>query len=137
MSDELRTVVPEGTGPVVLVVDDEPAVRDVEARILRQRGFRVIEASSGVEALKLIEGGLKLDLLIADLRMPELSGEEMVRRIHTTQADLKVLYVTGVIDRLLDARLLRVGEAFLEKPFSADGLAEAVTLLLTGSLRKP
>ncbi len=124
----------DGEGPLVLVVDDEAPIRQMESRILRLRGFRVMEATDGLEALRMLDGGLVIDLLIADLEMPELPGEEMVRRIHATRHDLKVLYVTGNIDRLLDNRLLREGEAFLDKPFTADGLFEAVSLLLTGSI---
>ena len=122
-------------GPLVLVVDDEAPVRQMERRILQLHGFRVIEAANGPEALAVLEKGQPLDLLIADLEMPELAGEEMVRRIHTSRRELKVLYVTGNIDRLLDKRLLREGEAFLDKPFSSEGLVEAVSLLLTGSIR--
>ena len=73
---------------------------------------------------------------MADLDMPELGGDEMLRRVRTTRRDLKVLYVTGHVDRLMDARPLWVGEAFLEKPFSAAGLTEAVSLLLHGTLKK-
>jgi two-component system cell cycle sensor histidine kinase/response regulator CckA len=124
-----------GNGPLVLVVDDEAPIRQMEKRILQLHGFRVIEASTGADAVRLLETGLEVDLLIADLEMPELSGEEMVTRIHTSRRDLKVLYVTGNIDRLLDRRLLREGEAFLDKPFTSDGLFEAVSLLLTGSIR--
>ena len=122
-------------GALVLVVDDEAPIRQMERRILELHGFRVAEASNGLEALRMLDDGMALDLLIADLDMPELSGEEMVRRIHISRHDLKVLYVTGNIDRLLDKRLLRDGEAFLDKPFTADGLVEAVSLLLTGRIR--
>lgn len=120
-------------GPLVLVVDDEASIRQMEMRILQKGGYRVIEASGGKEALAVLRDGVALDLLIADLDMPELSGENMVRRIHTTRPNLKVLYVTGNIDRLLDARsLVWEGEAFLDKPFTANGLLDAVSLLLTG-----
>jgi two-component system, cell cycle sensor histidine kinase and response regulator CckA len=135
MTGEDLPVTTKDARPLVLVVDDEPPIRAMESRILQQHGFRVMEATNGLEALAILEKGLAVDLLISDLDMPELPGEEMVRRIHNTRADLKVLYVSGVIDRLLDQRLLREGEAFLEKPFTADGLAEAVSLLLTGSIR--
>ncbi len=75
---------------------------------------------------------------MADLDMPELGGDEMVRRIRATRPDLRVLYVTGNIDRLLDDERpeLRDGEAFLDKPFSAVGLLEAVSLILYGTLKK-
>ena len=68
--------------------------------------------------------------------MPELGGDEMVSRVRTTRPDLKVLYVIGRIDRLMDARPLWAGEAFLDKPFTAAGLTEAVGLLLHGTLQK-
>ena len=118
----------------MLVVDDETPIREIERRILEQGGYRVIEASSGVDALTMLQDGDPIDLLIADLDMPEISGDEMVRRIRSSRPDLKVLYVTGHIDRLMDTRPLWDGEAFLDKPFSMNGLVEAVTLLLYGTL---
>ena len=121
--------------PLVLVVDDEAPIRQMEMRILQAGGYRAVEAASGPEAIKMLDEGMALDLLIADLDMPELSGEDMVRRIHAVRPNLKVLYVTGNIDRLLDARsLMWEGEAFLDKPFTPNGLLEAVSLLLTGTV---
>lgn len=119
---------------LVLVVDDEAPIREIERRILEQNGYRVIDAASARDAFAQLEDGSTIDLLIADLDMPELSGDEMVRRIRATKPDLKVLYVTGHIDRLMDTRPLWEGEAFLDKPFSMNGLVEAVTLLLYGRL---
>jgi two-component system cell cycle sensor histidine kinase/response regulator CckA len=123
--------------PLVLVLDDEAPIREIQRRILEKAGYRVIEASSGADAFTLLEGTEDLDLLIADLEMPELTGEEVVRRIRMARPDLKVLYVTGHIDRLLDARsTLWEGEAYLDKPFTPRGLLEAVSLLLYGKLPK-
>jgi two-component system cell cycle sensor histidine kinase/response regulator CckA len=123
--------------PTVLVVDDEQAIRQLTRRILEAGGYEVTEASNGLDAIALLAGGAPLDLLIADLDMPELGGDEMVRRIRTTRPDLRVLYVTGHIDRLMDARpVLWDGEAFLDKPFSAAGLLEAVSLILYGTTKK-
>jgi len=121
-------------GPLVLVVDDEPPIRQMERRILEKAGYRTMEASGGEEAIAMLSA-INPDLLIADLDMPGLAGEEMVRRIHVVRPNLKVLYVTAHIDRLLDAQsIISDGEAFLDKPFTAAGLIEAVTLLLTGSI---
>jgi two-component system cell cycle sensor histidine kinase/response regulator CckA len=118
--------------PLVLVVDDERPIRSMEMRILQAGGYAVQEASGAREVFAMLDAGVAPDLLIADLDMPELSGEDMVRRIHAARPNLKVLYVTGNIDRLLDTRsLLWDGEAFLDKPFTANGLLEAVSLLLT------
>jgi two-component system, cell cycle sensor histidine kinase and response regulator CckA len=126
------------TGPLVLVVDDEAGYRELERRILERGGYRVIEASGGLDACRVLEGRDAPDLLIADLDMPDLRGEEMVRRIHTIRPELKVLYVTANIDRLLDAQSIAwEGEAFLDKPFTPKGLLEAVSLLLTGTLSGP
>ena len=123
--------------PVVLVVDDEDAIRQMARRILEGDGYQVIEACDGAEAVKLLAKDTPVDLLIADLAMPELSGEEMARQFRAARRDLKVLYVSGVIDRLLDERpILWEGEAFLSKPFTPNGLREAVALLLYGTLQK-
>jgi CheY-like chemotaxis protein len=120
----------------VLVVDDEAAIREIERLTLEAGGYQVTEASSGTEAIELLSHGAPLDLLIADLEMPELTGDEMVRRIRAARPDLKVLYVTGHIDLVMDARPLWEGEAFLEKPFNPTGLREAVALLLHGTLKE-
>jgi CheY-like chemotaxis protein len=125
-----------GPLPIVLVVDDEEPVRGFQRRVLETDGYQVLEASNGLEGLDLLAAGSAVHLLIADLDMPVLSGDEMVSRIRAIRPDLPVLYVTGNIDRLMDARPLWEGEAFLEKPFTAAGLREAVSLLLTGSLGK-
>ena len=118
----------------VLVVDDEAPIRAVQRRVLEDDGYCVLEASNGAEGIDLLAGDAPLDLLIADLDMPVLSGDEMVRCVRLARPDLRVLYVTGHIDRLMDARPLWDGEAFLEKPFSGAGLREAVSLLLHGTI---
>jgi CheY-like chemotaxis protein len=124
--------------PTILVVDDEAPLREVARRILEREGYRIVEAANGLEAIAELERAEAVDLLMADLAMPELSGEEMARRCRAAFPDLKVLYVSGVIDRLLDARpVLWQDEAFLEKPFTAAALREAVALLLYGRLSKP
>lgn len=123
---------------MVLVVDDEARVRELERRILETGPYTVIEASGAPEAFTILAGGQRLDLLIADLDMPELPGEEMVQRLRAARPGLKVLYISGNVDRLLDARkILDDGEAFLDKPFTAKGLLEAVSLLLHDTLRPP
>lgn len=124
--------------PIVLIADDESVVRDIARRILEDAGYRVLEASDGVEAVQVLEDGAQIDLLIADLKMPNLDGEEMVRQCRVSDPDLRVLYVSPVIDRLFDERpVLWEGEAYLQKPFSPVALIEAVNLLVYGHVTKP
>jgi CheY-like chemotaxis protein len=122
------------TGATVLVVDDDSEVRAFERRVLEGIGYGVLEATNGADAIDRMAGAARVDLLVADLQMPEVSGAEMVRRIRLTRPDMPVLYVTGRIDGLMDERSLWQGEAFLEKPFTVAGLREAVSLLLYGTL---
>ena len=68
--------------------------------------------------------------------MPVMRGEVMTQRVRALRPDLKILYVTGNIDSLMDDRQLWEGEAFLEKPFSKIGLLEAVALLMFGTTKK-
>ncbi len=127
----------ERTGATVLVVDDESEVRGFERRVLEGIGYGVLEATNGADAIDRMAGAARVDLLVADLQMPEVCGDEMVRRIRLARPDMPVLYVTGHIDGLMDERSLREGEAFLEKPFTVAGLREAVSLLLYGTLVTP
>ena len=121
--------------PTVLVVDDEEGVRMLARRILESAGYQVIEAANGAEGVKMIEANPQVDLLMADLDMPVMRGEDMAVRIRAIRPTLRCLYVTAHIDALMDERpLLWDGEAFLEKPFSRASLVEAVRLLLTGRI---
>jgi two-component system cell cycle sensor histidine kinase/response regulator CckA len=125
----------ESRRPVVLVVDDEEPIRRVARRVLEAGGYEVLDASNGFEALELLDKGAAIDLLMADLHMPQLDGGEMARRFRASNPDLKVLYVSGYTDELFENRqLLWDGEAFLDKPFSPRGLVEATSLLLTGRM---
>lgn len=117
----------------ILIVDDEAAVRSLVRRHLDDRGFALTEAASGQEALEAASKGGDLGLLITDEMMPGMEGHELARRLRIENPDLKVLYLTGYADRLFKAkRQLWELEAYLDKPFSANGLREAVALLVYG-----
>lgn len=119
----------------VLVVDDQANVRHLQRRVLERAGYHVTEARSGYEAVALFGDGQRFDLLIADIAMPGMSGVEMAFTIRRMHPDQRILYVTGQLGRLINARPLWQGEAFLEKPFSFRGLCEAVALLAIASFR--
>jgi CheY-like chemotaxis protein len=124
--------------PIVLVVDDEEPIRIAVRRILEGDGYHVIEAENGAKAVTLLEADRTVHVLLTDLEMPELTGEEMVRQLREKRPDLRVLYVTGHVDRLFSERpVLREGEAFVEKPFTSKGLLEAISLLLYRTFKRP
>src|SRR5437868_1965632 len=93
----------------VLVVDDEATVRGLERRVLSESGYDVAEAADGQEALEYLSKGQPLALLVADLDMPVLSGDKMVSKVRALRPDLKVLFVTAHIDKLMDTRPLWEG----------------------------
>ena len=117
----------------ILAVDDEPGVLALVRRCLDDQRVTLNEASSGAGALEHIAKGGPLDLLITDLRMPVMEGDELARQVRSQQPDLRVLYLTSHADRLFDAKeRLWAEEAYLDKPFTREALREAVALLLFG-----
>ncbi|MBI3403817.1 MAG: response regulator [Acidobacteria bacterium] len=121
--------------PAVLVVDDETSIRSYVSRVLEVAGYEVVIAGSGAEALERFKDMRRCDLVMTDLSMPNMNGDELARRLRLDDPDLKVLYLTGYSDRLFaEKQLLWDGEAFLDKPCSPKAVMEAVSLLLTGHL---
>ena len=117
----------------VMVVDDEAAIRDIQRLVLTNAGYDVVTAQDGPAALSLIDNDHPVDLVVADLKMPDMDGDEMACRLRTLHPDLKILFVTGHVDQLFTAQpVLWKHEAFLDKPFTAAGLLEAVSVLLSG-----
>lgn len=119
----------------VLVVDDEEPVRKFVERVLREAGYETRVAADGPEALEVAKSGPTVDILVTDLMMPQMNGDELVRRLRLEEPALKVLYLTGFSDRLFKEKsTLWQDEAFLEKPCSVKGLLQAVSLLYSGKL---
>jgi CheY-like chemotaxis protein len=85
-------------GGVVLLVDDDDDVRQITAGMLRELGYRVIEANGGSGALQALETAERIDLLIVDYAMPDLTGAEVVRRALIGRPDLRILFMTGYAD---------------------------------------
>ena len=120
----------------ILVVDDEPTILQFVDRVLRDAGYVPTLAGSGPQALEAAKPGV-FDLLLTDVAMPEMSGDELARQLRVIEPHLKVLYLTGYADRLFKEKItLWEDEAFLEKPCSVTGLLEAVALLVHGGFRR-
>jgi signal transduction histidine kinase/ActR/RegA family two-component response regulator len=118
----------------ILLVEDEPPVRAIARRILSRQGYTVIEASNGREALGTAESHAgEIDLVVTDMVMPEMSGRAFADVFLTAYPGTPVLFVSGYTDdELLRRGPLAPRTAFLEKPFTPDGLVEAVTAMLIG-----
>lgn len=115
----------------ILVVDDEAAVRRVLAKAVEDAGFHALAASNGREALEVLRGERRVDLLIADLVMPGMGGRELGRLARDVRPTLKVLHVSGHPgEEVVRLGLLEEGAPLLEKPFAAGQLTEAVRRLL-------
>ncbi len=116
----------------VLVVEDEAPVRSLACRILRDRGYSVIEAANGEEALhKTKEFAGEIHLVLTDAIMPGLSGRDLVSQIEITRPGIKSLYVSGYTDNaIVHHGILDSNIAFLQKPFSGESLARKVRRVL-------
>jgi two-component system, cell cycle response regulator CpdR len=119
--------------PRVLVVDDEESIRTFVERVLHLAGYETAVAADGAEALRIAEAQVPFDLLLADVVMPDMHGDELARRLLRLEPDLKVLYFTGYSDQLFaETTTLGANEAFIDKPATTKGLVEAVSLMLSG-----
>ena len=121
----------------VLVVDDEESVRKFVDRVMRSAGYDTATASDGPEAID-VASRITPTILVTDVMMPQMAGDELARRLRQKQPSLKVLYLTGYADNLFKERVtLWQDEAYLDKPCSIKGLLQAVSLLLFGRFDTP
>jgi PAS domain S-box-containing protein len=118
---------PKG-GARVLVVDDEPAVRALAARVLERAGYLVVTATNGVEALERYrEPGLPIDCVLLDVTMPRLSGEETLRELRRLDQAVRVVLTSGFNEQDMIARFAgRKLGGFLKKPFKASELLKKI-----------
>lgn len=115
----------------LLLVEDESSVRNLASEMLRQQGYRVMDARHGIEALELLKASDPFpDLIITDVVMPHLSGPEFVRRVRKWNPAAKVLYTSGYSDHPLLQDDVLDGIRFLQKPFTADVLTATVRNVL-------
>lgn len=122
----------------VLIVDDEEPVRKFVERVLREAGFVTWTASDGPDAIEVANKMPSVDILVTDLMMPQMTGDELSRSLRQHIGSLKVLYLTGFSDHLFKEKVtLWEGEAFLDKPCSVTGLLEAVSLMVFGTFETP
>jgi two-component system cell cycle sensor histidine kinase/response regulator CckA len=121
-----------GGAESVLVAEDEPAVRAILARLLREYGYTVLEARDGVHALELAEGApAPPDLVIADVVMPGMGGKQLAEALERRWSGIPVLFISGYTG--LDAvrrGLMDEGREFMQKPLEPDVVAQKVRQIL-------
>jgi PAS domain S-box-containing protein len=122
---------PATSEAVVFVVEDEVAVRKAVVRILSDGGYNLMQAAGPASALDLArQWSGPIDLLLTDIVMPGLSGDELARELRKARPDLRVVYMTGYSGEM-DATTLRVDGPVIQKPFTRDSLLAAVAEALT------
>jgi two-component system cell cycle sensor histidine kinase/response regulator CckA len=126
-SKENKTADLTGTG-TILLVEDEDAVRLFSSRALRDKGYRVIESSTGESALEFIKKGIdEIDLIITDVVMPKMDGPTLVKHIRDQNSNIKVIFISGYTeDSFGDSIQNDSGVHFLAKPFNLKELASKV-----------
>jgi len=116
----------------ILVVDDDPDVREVAVSSLESLGYQMLAAESGPAALKILSDAGRVDLLLADMAMPGMNGVELIRKAREQSPDLRAMLVTGYAD--VAAYSPEAGDFVLQKPYRLERLAEAVAAALRREL---
>lgn len=118
----------------ILVIDDDPSVRDVMEKMLSSEGFEVRTASDGLEGMRLIKSDSEIDLVITDMIMPEKEGIETIRELKRDFPHIRILALSGggrgSADWYLDLAAKMGADSVLKKPFVKQELVEAVQNLL-------
>jgi len=133
--EEDRKARARGGSETILLVEDEDQVRNLVREVLTARGYEVLVARHGPEALNISQRHAdRLDMMLTDVMMPQMNGRELYDRIVTQRPGLKVLFMSGYTDTgVVHGGTLDQGIAFIQKPFSSDALASKIRSVLDGN----
>ena len=121
------------SGRSILVVEDEPVVRELIVEFLTELGYAVREAAESHPALEILRSDARIDLLISDVGLPGMNGRQLAGAAREARADLKVLFISGYVPRAAAGNLaLPAGMDTITKPFALDELATRVRRLIEG-----
>jgi len=126
-------VPPQAGKETILLVEDDLSVRGLNARLLRSRGYNILEAGNGQEALRVAEQHTpgEIALLLTDVIMPEMGGKELAQHFRAAYPDAKVLFCSGYTQEAIDrGGELEPGIAFLQKPFTPASLSHKIREVL-------
>src|ERR1041385_7587548 len=123
----------EGNKKTILIVDDEPEIRKLVSAMVGQFGYHVLTADSGEHALKLYQNHkAPIELLIADVVAPGMSGPMLADKLTALQPDLKVLYISGYDNtHVVQKYVVEKGHALLSKPFTVEEMKSKVREMLS------
>ena len=120
-------------GEAVLVIEDEAAVRDLVVDVLKELGYRAIEAADGPTGLTILQSSIRIDLLITDIGLPGLNGRQVVDAALQNRPDLRVLFMTGYAENATIANgFLEPGMEMITKPFAIEALATRIRDMIEG-----
>ena len=131
----LATVHEVHEGATILVVDDDPDVREVAVSSLESCGYHLLAAENGLAALDVLKGTERVDLLLVDMAMPGMNGVEVIRRARERHPGLRALLVSGYAD--IAAFSPAEGDLVLQKPYRLARLADSVAKALRRERPKP
>jgi signal transduction histidine kinase/ActR/RegA family two-component response regulator len=134
-----REAAPARGTETVLLTEDDPQLRALATRMLAAKGYRVLAARDGEEALEVAakEPGT-IHLLLSDVVMPRMNGIELAKRLRVVRPGVRVLFTSGYTGRSLEGRgVLEDADTFLEKPFTEDALARKVRAVLDAAPEAP
>jgi CheY-like chemotaxis protein len=133
LTDEPIRELPMGQGEMILVADDESAVREITKSTLEACGYRVVAAGDGAEAVALFaQHRDEVKILLTDMMMPFMDGLATIRAVHKIEPGMKVIVTSGLKsnEKVVEASGLGVS-VFLWKPYTADKLLEAIACILS------
>ena len=116
----------------VLVVDDEPSVRMLVVEVLEEMGYATLEAADSLEGLKILQSGVRIDMLVTDVGLPGgMNGRQMADAGRQLRPGLKVLFITGYAESsVMGHGHLEPGMQVLTKPFAVEALASGIKGLI-------
>ena len=118
----------------VLVVEDETAVRMLVVETLAELGYTALEASDGPAGLRILQSGVRVDLLVTDVGLPGLNGRQVADAARALRPGLRVLFITGYAhNAAIGNGVLEAGMEMLTKPFAMDALAAKIRWMITGT----
>ncbi len=133
LNDRAAAASPAGNGETILLIEDEPGVRELALDTLTEQGYRVWTAADGEEALRLCAARAdeRIDLLVCDVVLPGISGPEAVRTIRGARTEASALFISGYSEERMASHELRTqGTGFLAKPFTPHELVAVVRAML-------